>query len=542
LLATLIAGLVVIAQAAGARHTAVVVSVVGPGSVVSVPAGAIDCPPKCTATPALETTLTLETSPDSTAAHFVGWSDACSGSAPQCSFEVDEQNTVRATFAAGPPPQRPLAVPLKVTRSGDGSVRSEPPGAIDCGTSCSTAFSGGGTVQLVATPAAGATFVGWSGDCAGTGGCSVPVTTERNVTAAFRSTIPSGSSTITVNNPQHPPPGIGLVGVGDVIVTSGSVAQACRTTSCSYTFPNGTPVVVTGINGHFISWQGLCIGNSARCDLVVAQTGAVTVHWLPGIPVETQYGLNVTRAGTGRIASNPPGIDCGGSCLASYRPGIDVTLSATPGSGYAFAGWNGDCSGSGACRVNMRASLWVSAVFRKKRDLIRVVKSGPGRGTVESSPGGISCGSDCDERFVEGTNVTLRAVPDETSHFESWSGPCSGAGVCRFTVSAARDVEARFGLCASGAVRSFGAAAKRNPRRVLVRVQLAGGASARVRLRHSGRLIATKTFPGLQLGARRLSVQVPSRAPSGRYTVALRLADLCGSTRTITQKVNVPRP
>src|SRR4029453_4059741 len=111
--------------------------------------------------------------------------------------------------------------------------------------------------------------------------------------------------------------------------------------------------------------------------------------------------------------------------------------------------------------------------------------------------------------FVEGTNVTLRAVPDETSHFESWSGPCSGAGVCRFTVSAARDVEARFGLCASGAGRSFGAAAKRNPRRALVRVQLAGGASARVRLRHSGRLIATKTFPGLQLGARRLSVQVP---------------------------------
>jgi hypothetical protein len=542
----LIAGGVVIAQATAAHHDgstgSVSVTVVGAGSVVSVPAGTIDCPPACTAAPELESTLTLEAHAASTS-HLVGWGDACTGSAPRCSVAVDERNVVTVTFAAGSPPHAPHAIPLNVTRSGAGTVASVPPGVIDCGSLCGTAFSGGGSVELVATPASGSTFVGWSGNCSGTAACTVTVTGERNVTATFSSPVASGSSTITVNNPQHPPPTYAITGVGDVAVTTPTAAYTCASMSCSYAFPNGTPVVLLGINGQFISWQGLCIGNSARCALVVAQTGTATVKWLAGLPATAEYGLNVTRAGIGRIASNPPGIDCGTGCVAGFKAGIDVTLSATPGTGYAFAEWSGDCSGPGQCRVNIgRVSQWVGAVFRKKRDLVRVAKSGPGQGTIESEPRGISCGTDCDERFVEGTPVTLRAVPNATSHFEGWNGPCSGSGVCRFTVSAATDVQAHFGLCAARVAGGFRAAAKKHPRRVAVRVPLAGGATARVRLRHSGRLIVTRSFAGLSAGTRNLSVRVPARAPSGRYVVALRIADLCGSTRTMTQTLNVPRP
>ena len=75
---------------------------------------------------------------------------------------------------------------LTVNRSGSGSgtVTSNPAG-IDCGATCSAPFNSGTTVSLTATPASGSTFTGWSGDCSGTGLCSVIVNAAKNVAAAF---------------------------------------------------------------------------------------------------------------------------------------------------------------------------------------------------------------------------------------------------------------------------------------------------------------------------------------------------------------------
>ncbi|WP_165873488.1 Calx-beta domain-containing protein [Parasulfuritortus cantonensis] len=47
-----------------------------------------------------------------------------------------------------------------------------------------------------------------------------------------------------------------------------------------------------------------------------------------------------------------------------YQPGASVTLSAVPNSGYAFAGWSGDCGGSDPqCILSMAANKTVSASF-----------------------------------------------------------------------------------------------------------------------------------------------------------------------------------
>jgi uncharacterized repeat protein (TIGR02543 family) len=40
-------------------------------------------------------------------------------------------------------------------------------------------------VVLVASPVAPSTFAGWTGDCSGTGTCSVLMDRVRNVTATF---------------------------------------------------------------------------------------------------------------------------------------------------------------------------------------------------------------------------------------------------------------------------------------------------------------------------------------------------------------------
>jgi hypothetical protein len=60
---------------------------------------------------------------------------------------------------------------------------------IDCGagkTDCSEPYAANRNVILTATPASGATFAGWGGDCSGSSAtCSLEMTAAKTVTAAF---------------------------------------------------------------------------------------------------------------------------------------------------------------------------------------------------------------------------------------------------------------------------------------------------------------------------------------------------------------------
>ncbi len=68
---------------------------------------------------------------------------------------------------------------------------------------------------------------------------------------------------------------------------------------------------------------------------------------------------------------------------------------------------------------------------------LTVGKSGPGSGTVNSSPPGISCGEDCSESYLPGTVVTLTPTPDANAVFAYWSGACTGeTPTCIVTMNA----------------------------------------------------------------------------------------------------------
>ena len=139
----------------------------GPGTVTSSPAG-IACPVSCAAT--FDGPVTLTATPAAGAA-FDGWSGACTGTGA-CTVTGDA--TVTALFSA--------FATLTVTVEGKGSVAG---GGIACPPTCTAALRAGTSVTLEATPATGYAFAGWAGPCSGKGSCTLTLTGDTGVTAAF---------------------------------------------------------------------------------------------------------------------------------------------------------------------------------------------------------------------------------------------------------------------------------------------------------------------------------------------------------------------
>lgn len=74
--------------------------------------------------------------------------------------------------------------------------------------------------------------------------------------------------------------------------------------------------------------------------------------------------LVVSVLGAGSVASMPAGIACPGDCVELYAVGARVSLAPSVAAGFAFAGWSGACSGTGACTPTIGAGpTYVQARF-----------------------------------------------------------------------------------------------------------------------------------------------------------------------------------
>ena len=383
---------------------------------------------------------------------FSEWTGACTGDS-SCVVTIDGDTTVTAKFVRGV----------------DLTVAAHPPHGGTVLPSGETSHSSGAAVTIVATPADGYQFSEWTGDCSGSGACVVTMDAAKSVTANF-------------------------VGVFDLTVTAVPTGGGTVFPGSTTSYVAGYEVAVlarSAVGYQFSEWSGDCSGDSA-CVVTMDADKSVTANFGPvfkltataspneggtilpkGItsflagtqvtvlahsaPDYQLYGWTGACSGGGpcvvtmdadksvtanfaevfdlTVASSPVN---GGTVFpsgtTSYVSNSQVTLTARPGYGYGFSGWDGDCSGSGPCVVTMDDNKTVTANFIKQF-VLTAVASPPAGGEV--TPPGTT-------QHAEGTEVTVTASPAEGYGFSGWSGDCSGTGTCLVTMDGDKTVTANF--------------------------------------------------------------------------------------------------
>lgn len=230
-----------------AANRTLTINKTGTGTISSSPAG-INCGSTCSSTFLSSQTVVLTATP-SPGWTFSGWSGGlCSGTGT-CSVTMSSDRTVSATFV------ETSVLNLSFSGTGSGTVTSSPSG-INCISGCNSSFAKTSTVVLTATPNSNSNFIGWSGDCSGTGPCSVSMSVARNVSAQFSL------------KPQYLV-SISKTGDGTGLVTSSPAGIDCGT-NCAALFVEGSSITLTVTPGglsSFVSWGGDCSGTSSSCTI-----------------------------------------------------------------------------------------------------------------------------------------------------------------------------------------------------------------------------------------------------------------------------------
>jgi hypothetical protein len=420
-----------------------------------------------------------------------------------------------------------------------------PPGL---GSVCSETFPFGAPPQpfigLQASAPAGSEFIGWqvtpdtipTFDCDSGTICYVQMNDNVTVTAQFQQVI--GNVPLQVVR--------GGTGARNGVVTSSPTGIACGFAhpDCATSFPLGTNVTLTAstINGAtFSGWSGACssAGSKPTCSLTL--TGATNVAANFSAP---QQQLTVTVAGSGGVASNVPGISCPTTCTASFAQGSQVTLYASAAENYQFTGWSGACTGQSTCVVTLNAATSVTATFVQLTQPLTVSVL-TGGGTVASTPGGVSCPTDCLGTFPQGSQVTLNPTAAPGWAFGSWGGACNGSAACTVTMSQAQQVTASFvrtpvaASFVSARVTRNGPAAARRAINVLVSNTQVVGVNIKI-LRGSSQ-IKNITFRGVQSGRHLYKLLIRNVTLPGRVQVRVTFTNVARTTKVQARTVTLPR-
>ena len=317
-------------------------------------------------------------------------------------------------------------------------------------------FNQGATVSLLASPSTGYSFSNWSA-----GGTLVSTANpyEFNASSALaltaNFTLQSYAFTISAGTGGTVPGGLSQS------YNYGSVVQISAAPNTGFVFS---------------SWAGSGITDTNAQDTNVTITGIQSATASFNL---INYTLSATSGAGGSV----------NSVNGSYPYDTNVSLVATPSTGYAFASWTQSGSGisttaSASTIVRMDGNQSVHATFSPiSYDLNLTAGNG---GSITTDPIGTS------HNF--GSQVTLIATPDSGYYFTGWTGSGiadANASTTTLTVSGNQAVVASFALIPAG---SFVLQLSSNPNNSASGLLGAGAYPANQTVQISATSIAGYTF------------------------------------------------
>jgi len=240
------------------------------------------------------------------------------------------------------------------------------------------------------------------------GGYSVG--TQYNVTAHSNTDLTS--TTVPVNP-----------GVVDV--------EVCTVTSCSFPSAKSNPVDA------FLLYPP----GDPKIDSISPASGPAsggTLVKITGENLGCATGVFFGKAAATKVENTTAINDCGST--------TQVTATAPPGTTgksvrVTVTTLEGDLTGFGPSTGTVHFTYTLPL-----KKLLTVKHFGNGKGTITSSPAGVTCGLGCRHSFPYGSTVTLTATPAAGSRFAGWSGACKGTRKCKVLMTSAQIVKARFVL------------------------------------------------------------------------------------------------
>ena len=180
----------------------------------------------------------------------------------------------------------------------------------------------------------------------------------------------------------------------------------------------------------FSSWSGdIDSSNGATAYITMDGDRTVTAYFSQSCVYTLLVGVNPPGSGTVSLSPNK----------STYCPNEQVTLTASPNSGYTFSSWSGvDSSNGTSATVTMNSNRTVTANFSQNCTYTLSVNINPsGSGTVTKNPGKAT--------YCPNEQVTLTAIPNSGYTFSSWSGVDSSNGTTAYiTMNGNRTVTANF--------------------------------------------------------------------------------------------------
>ena len=211
-------------------------------------------------------------------------------------------------------------------------------------------------------------------------------------------------------------------------------------TAAPSTAAAGTTITLTAMPNegyHFKEWEVISGGVTIKDDKFLMPNGNVEVKAIfeeDAPPVPTEFTITVKTDGNGTASASH----------VKAVAGTEITLTATPNTGYHFEEWQ-VVSGGVTIKDDKftmpSANVEVKAIFEKD------APPAPTEFTITVTSGGNGTASASPAKAAAGTEITLTATPDKGYHFKEWQVISGGVTIKddKFTMPSANvEVKAIF--------------------------------------------------------------------------------------------------